>query len=87
MADPAFLRRFHLEGVRDTGRVVGEGAYAVVKELEFRGLKCAGKKLHAALYESASRVWRAEMLQRRGLQICGFFLDVTDSYNYDITMM
>ena len=60
----ASLRRFHLEGVRDTGRVIGEGAYAVVKELEFRGLKCVGKKLHAVLYESASREWRADMLQR-----------------------
>ena len=64
MAGPASLRRFHLEGVRDTGRVIGEGAYAVVKELEFRGLKCVGKKLHAVLYENASREWRADMLQR-----------------------
>ena len=64
MAGLASLRRFHLEGVRDTGRVIGEGAYAVVKELEFRGLKCVGKKLHAVLYENASREWRADMLQR-----------------------
>ena len=64
MAGPASLRRFHLECVRDTGRVIGEGAYAVVKELEFRGLKCVGKKLHAVLYENASREWRADMLQR-----------------------
>ena len=64
MASPASLRRFHLECVRDTGRVIGEGAYAVVKELEFRGLKCVGKKLHAVLYENASREWRADMLQR-----------------------
>ena len=64
MASSSSLRRFHLEGVRDTGRVIGDGAYAVVKELEFRGLRCAGKKLHALLYESASREWRADMLRR-----------------------
>ena len=61
MAGSPSLYRFHLEGVRDTGRVIGEGAYAVVKELKFRGLKCAGKKLHD---KSASRQWRADMLQR-----------------------
>jgi len=37
------LRRFELDGVRDTGREVGHGSYAVVKELKFRGLKCVGK--------------------------------------------
>ena len=64
MANSASLRRFHLEGVRDTGRVVGEGAYAIVKELEFRGLKCVGKKLHDVLYASAWRDERANMLRR-----------------------
>ena len=64
MAGSTSLSRFHLEGVRDTGRVIGDGAYAVVKELEYRGLRCAGKKLHAVLYESASRKWRADMLRR-----------------------
>ena len=64
MASSSSLRRFHLEGVHDTGRVIGDGAYAIVKELEFRGLRCAGKKLHAVLYESASREWRADMLRR-----------------------
>ena len=28
MASSSSLRRFHLEGVRDTGRVIGDGAYA-----------------------------------------------------------
>ena len=78
MAGPASLRRFHLEGVRDTGRVIGEGAYAVVKELEFRGLKCVGKKLHAVLYENASRginfdtngVPRHVIMMRRGSICC-----------------
>ena len=64
MAIPASLRRFHLEGVSDTDRVIGNGSYAVVKELEFWGLRCAEEKLHAVLYESASREERANMLRR-----------------------
>ena len=32
------LRRFELDGVRDTGREVGHGSYAIVtKELEYHG--------------------------------------------------
>ena len=69
----ASLRRFRIEGVRDTGRVIGEGAYAVVKELEFRGVICAGKKLHSVLYENASREWRADMLQRH-VSLCHIYL-------------
>jgi len=34
------LRRYELDGVCGTGREVGHGSYAVVKELKFRGLKC-----------------------------------------------
>ena len=64
MASSTSLHRFHLEGVRDTERIIGDGSYAVVKELEFRGLRCAGKKLHILLYESASREWRVDMLRR-----------------------
>ena len=44
------LRRFGLDGVYDTGREVGHGSYAVVKELEFHGLKCVGKKIHDILF-------------------------------------
>ena len=64
MAYAVSLRRFHLEGVRDTGRIIGEGAYAVVKELEFRGLKCVGKRIHNVLYENAMPAFKADMLQR-----------------------
>jgi len=44
------LRRFELDGVRDMGREVGRRSYAVVKELEFQGLKCVGKKIHEILF-------------------------------------
>ena len=40
-----------LNGVRVTEEEFGRGSYAVVLRLEYRGLKCAGKKLYPALYE------------------------------------
>ena len=48
------LQRFRLTGVRDAGTELGRGSYASVVELQFRGLKCAGKKLHRYLYDSTS---------------------------------
>ena len=58
------LRRFELDGIRDTGREVGHGSYAVVKELEYHGLKCVGKKIHGILFESAMPHEKAAMLER-----------------------
>ena len=58
------LRQFELDGVQDTGREVGHGSYAVVKELEYCGLKCVGKKIHGILLESATPHEKAAMLER-----------------------
>ena len=58
------LRRFELDGVHDTGREVGHGSYAVVKELEFHRLKCVGKKIHDILFNSATPNEQAAMLER-----------------------
>ena len=58
------LRRFELDGVCDTGREVGHGSYAVVKELEFRGLKCVGKKIHDILFNTATPQQQVDMLER-----------------------
>ena len=58
------LRQFQLHGVSDTGIIIGIGSYATVKELEFRGLKCAGKKTHDVLFHAATPRDRAAMLQR-----------------------
>ena len=58
------LRRFELDGVHDTGRKVGHGSYAVVKELEYHGLKCVGKKIHGILFESATPHEKVAMLER-----------------------
>ena len=40
---------YKLTGVRVTDRELGHGSYAIVLELEYMGLKCAGKKIHEIL--------------------------------------
>ena len=40
---------YKLTGVRVTDRELGHGSYATVLELEYKGLKCAGKKIHELL--------------------------------------
>ena len=40
-----------LSGVQVTDRELGRGSYAAVVELDYRGLKCAGKKIHQTLSE------------------------------------
>ena len=42
---------YKLTGVRVTDRELGHGSYATVLELEYMGLKCAGKKIHELLLE------------------------------------
>ena len=42
---------YMLIGVRVTDRELGHGSYATVLELEYVGLKCAGKKIHEPLLE------------------------------------
>ncbi len=50
--------------MRNTGRTIGDGSYATVVELDFRGLKCAGKKIHGTVYDLANPLERANMLGR-----------------------
>ena len=40
---------YKMSGVRVTDRELGHGSYATVLELEYMGLKCAGKKIHELL--------------------------------------
>ena len=40
---------YKLTGVKVTDRELGHGSYATVLELEYMGLKCAGKKIHELL--------------------------------------
>ena len=53
---------YRLTGVRVTEEEYGRGSYATVVALEYRGLKCAGKKLHYVLVEEGVRevVYRFE---------------------------
>ena len=48
---PAAFRPFVLTGARSTENELGRGSYAVVIELEYHSLKCAGKKLYRILHE------------------------------------
>ena len=50
----AEFRPYELTGVKVTGQKLGRGSYATVYELEYRGLKCAGKKIHGDL------LWRED---------------------------
>ena len=45
---------YKLAGVKVTDRVIGQGSYATVLELEYMGLKCAGKKIHEVLLQQSS---------------------------------
>ena len=47
----AGFESFRLNGVQVSEEEFGRGSYAVVLRLEYRGLKCAGKKLYPVLYE------------------------------------
>ena len=48
------LSPFLMSRVTDTRRLVGEGTYTVVRELEVKGRKCAGKTLRDAVHTSST---------------------------------
>ena len=59
------LRPFLLDGITLTDeRNIGDGSYATVVSLSFRGLKCAGKKLHTIFFENASPQEKEHMIDR-----------------------
>ena len=45
------LELLQLDGVKETGRELGRGAYGVVTELIISGTVCAAKKLHEAILQ------------------------------------
>ncbi len=47
----AALEEYHLRGWREIGRELGRGSYAAVVEVDYKGLRCAGKKIYRVLYE------------------------------------
>ncbi len=50
----AEFEKLKLNEIRITENELGRGSYAVVMEVEYRGLKCAGKKLHRSLRDAAA---------------------------------
>ena len=59
------LQPFLLDGITLTDeRNIGDGSYATVVPLSFRGLKCAGKKLHTIFFENASPQEKEHMIDR-----------------------
>ena len=59
------LQPFLLDGITLTDeRNIGDGSYATVVPLGFRGLKCAGKKLHTIFFENASPQEKEHMIDR-----------------------
>ena len=49
------LSHYKLDHIRVTDRELGHGSYATVLELEYMGLKCAGKKIHNLLLTQPGR--------------------------------
>ena len=45
------LESYKLTRVELTGNKLGQGSFASVMEVNYMGLKCAGKKIHEALLE------------------------------------
>ena len=45
------LEQYRLLTARETGLEFGRGSYAAVVEVDYKGLRCAGKKIHRVLYE------------------------------------
>ena len=45
------LQEFLLEDIEVAGRELGVGSYSSVIEMQYKGMKCAGKKIHQSLYE------------------------------------
>ena len=45
------LEQYRLLTAHETGLEFGRGSYAAVVEVDYKGLRCAGKKIHRVLYE------------------------------------
>ena len=59
-------KEFQLEGIEEMDKLLGNGSYATVVEMRFRGLKCAGKKVHSLFYDKFSSEEKERILQRFG---------------------
>ena len=57
MANFSGFEPYKLAGIRVTDQELGRGSYATVLELEYMGLKCAGKKIHEVLLMQGDRTY------------------------------
>ena len=55
---------YKLNGVIVTDRVLGHGSYAIVLELKYIGLKCAGKKIHELLQEQGGASYTVRRFEK-----------------------
>ena len=63
-ATATILRKFHLKEITDTEEEIGKGAYCTVTKLNYRGLTCAGKKLHKLFIEQSNQKDKEAVLGR-----------------------
>ena len=61
------LQDLLLSDVEVSGRELGVGSYSSVLELSYKGLKCAGKRLHRTLYDQGLAIG-PEILERFGVE-------------------
>lgn len=64
---PDFLQDLMLNDVEISGRELGVGSYSSVLELSYKGMKCAGKRLHKSLYDQGLAIG-PEILERFGVE-------------------
>ena len=64
MATTPSLDSFKLTGVTVTDRVLGHGSYATVLELQYKGLKCAGKKIHEVLLRQGASSYSVQRFEK-----------------------
>ena len=64
---PDALQEYLLRDVEVSGRELGVGSYSAVLELRYKGMKCAGKKLHRSLYDQGVAMG-PEILERFGTE-------------------
>ena len=73
---------YKLTGVRVTDKELGHGSYATVLELEYMGLKCAGKRIHELLLRQGD----ASYTVRRFEEECRLCLLYTSPSPRDATL-
>lgn len=64
---PDLLQDLLLSDVTVSGRELGVGSYSSVLELSYKGMKCAGKRLHKTLYDQGLAIG-PEILERFGVE-------------------